>query len=283
MGSFLTWWQHIPSHLNPVFFHIGSFKLQYYGLMYVVAFVFTYLLAAYRIKRENRWEMTIEHLQGLMTTMIVGLVVGARIGYVLIYNFGYYYRHPLEIFLPFSFVNGFHFTGITGMSYHGGLVGCILCFWWYNRKYGFSFRRIADLLTPCIPIGYTFGRIGNFINGELWGRITTAPIGMYFPDAPGHFLRHPSELYEAFGEGILLFVVLWSIRNRVKIPGAMLPIYLIGYGTVRFIIEYFRQPDVQMGFVLFSFTMGQVLCSLMILAGAGLLIYYAATSDRPRE
>ncbi len=280
MTSFTTWWQNLPSHLNPVIFHIGSFRLQYYGMMYIVAFMLTYFLARHRIRRENRWELSIAQLQELLTAMVVGLVIGARLGYVLIYNFNYYLGNPLEIFLPFSFQGGFHFTGITGMSYHGGLAGSILCAWWYARKHGFSFREVADLLVPCIPIGYFFGRMGNFINGELWGRVTTAAIGMHFPNAPGIALRHPSQLYEAFGEGILLFIILWGIKNRVKIPGAMFPIYLMGYGVVRFIIEYFRQPDTQIGFVLFSFSMGQILCSLMILAGAALLAYYAKTGSR---
>jgi phosphatidylglycerol:prolipoprotein diacylglycerol transferase len=275
MMTFLTWWQNLPSHMDPVIFQIGSFRLQYYGLMYLVAFGFAYFLAAYRLKHEKRWTISTEDLQGLLTAMIIGLILGARIGYVLIYNFNYYLQHPLEIFLPFSFENGFRFTGISGMSYHGGLLGTILCCGWYIRKNQYSFRHMADLLIPGIPAGYTFGRLGNFINGELWGRVTTASIGMNFPNAPGNALRHPSQLYEAFGEGIFLFIVLWLLKNRIKIPGAMLAIYLMGYGVIRFIIEYFREPDVQLGFVLFSFSMGQILCSLMILAGIGLLLFYA--------
>lgn len=281
MTTFISWWQHLPSKMDPVIFQIGSFKLQYYGLMYLVAFALTYILASLRLKRENRWEMTSEDLQGLLTAMVIGLILGARLGFVVIYNLNYFIRHPLEIFLPFSFENGFQFTGISGMSYHGGLVGTILCSWWYIRKHKHDFRRTADLLIPCIPIGYTFGRLGNFINGELWGRVTTAPIGMYFPHADKH-LRHPSQLYEAFGEGIVLFAVLWLLKNRIKTPGAMLAAYLMGYGAVRFVLEYFRQPDEQfrqageqLGFVFLHFSMGQVLCSLMILAGLGLWWFYS--------
>jgi phosphatidylglycerol:prolipoprotein diacylglycerol transferase len=165
------------------------------------------------------------------------------------------------------------FTGISGMSYHGGLIGVILVAWLYIRKAGLDWWRMADLYLPAIPLGYTFGRLGNFINGELFGRVTTASIGMYFPMAQAGELRHPSQLYEAFFEGIFLFAVLWSIR-KIKMPkGAMLALYLIGYGTVRFFIEYFRQPDAHLGFVLFSFSMGQVLCLLMIGCGVSLLIY----------
>jgi phosphatidylglycerol---prolipoprotein diacylglyceryl transferase len=197
---------------------------------------------------------------------------------VLFYNLAYYLHHPLEVVLPFSLENGFHFTGISGMSYHGGLIGTIVCGAWYVHKHRLSFLKMADLLIPCIPAGYTFGRLGNFINGELWGRVTTSPIGMYFPGAPGSTLRHPSQLYEAFGEGMFLFVILWLLRTRVRTPGAMLAIYLVGYGAVRFLIEYFRQPDAQLGLVILSFSMGQLLCSAMVMAGLGLWFFLAHRS-----
>lgn len=271
MSDFWNWWQHLPERIDPVIFGIGNFKLQYYGMMYLVNFAIAYLLALYRIKREDRWHLPIEHLQGLITAMIIGLIVGARLGYVVFYNFSYYLAHPLEIILPVSFKGGMHFTGISGMSYHGGLICTIIGAWWYIRKHQLNFRQMADLLIPCIPIGYTFGRLGNFINGELWGRTTDALWGMYFPTG-GPVLRHPSQLYEAFGEGIVLFAVLWTIRNRISLPGAMLPIYLMGYGIIRFLIEYLRQPDEHLGFVLLSFSMGQLLCVAMILAGIILLI-----------
>ncbi len=267
--AFWSWWQHLPAHMNPVILEIGSFKLQYYGLMYLVAFGVTYALARYRIKREDRWSLTPDQLQGLLTALIIGLVIGARFGYVLFYNLGYYLQHPLEIILPVRFQGGFRFTGISGMSYHGGLICTILAGWWYIHKNKLGLQQMADLMIPCIPIAYTFGRLGNFINGELWGRVTTMPWGMYFPSG-GPMLRHPSQLYEATGEGILLFLMLWPLRNRVRTPGAMLPFYLMGYGTIRFVIEFFRQPDEQLGFVLLEFSMGQLLCLAMILAGAAI-------------
>ena len=138
-----------------------------------------------------------------------------------------------------------------------------------------------DLLIPCIPLAYTFGRLGNFINGELWGRATSVPWGMYFPSG-GPVLRHPSQLYEAFGEGILLFAVLWTLRKRVHPPGAMLSFYLVGYGTVRFIIEFFRQPDEQLGFIFLGFSMGQLLCSAMIVGGIAfyLFLMHAGSSGK---
>jgi phosphatidylglycerol:prolipoprotein diacylglycerol transferase len=267
MDNFLRFWQHLPSSIDPVVFQVGGFKLHYYGLMYMVAFGITYALALFRVKSENRRPISIEELQSLLTAMIVGLIVGARLGYVFFYNLGYYVERPWEILLPFEFNNGIHFTGISGMSYHGGLIGAVLGGFIYIRRRRLNFRDMGDLLIPCIPLGYTFGRLGNFINGELWGRVTDAAIGMYFPNAPGKSLRHPSQLYEAFGEGVLLFAVLWFLRNRVRLRGAMLPIYLIGYGAVRFVIEFFRQPDQHLGFIVFSFSMGQLLCMGMILAG----------------
>jgi phosphatidylglycerol:prolipoprotein diacylglycerol transferase len=278
MNTFWQWWQHIPEKIDPVIFEIGGFKLQYYGLMYLVAFGLTFALVNYRIKNENRWDLSEEHLQGLITSMIIGLVIGGRLGYVVFYNLEYYLQHPLEVILPVSFKNGFHFTGISGMSYHGGLICTIVGAWWYIRKNNLNFRRMVDLWVPCIPIAYTFGRLGNFINGELWGRSTTVPWGMYFPTG-GSTLRHPSQLYEAFGEGIILFAVIWPLRNKVRIPGAMLPIYLFGYGMIRFIIEYFRQPDEHLGFILFSFSMGQLLCTAMMLTGLGLFVHFRTATN----
>ncbi|MBW2564244.1 MAG: prolipoprotein diacylglyceryl transferase, partial [Deltaproteobacteria bacterium] len=226
-----------------------------------------------RIKREKGFEITSDQVKDLTTLMMVGLIIGARLGYVLFYNLSYYLKHPLEIILPFEFSNGITFTGISGMSYHGGLIGIALCAFIFTRKTKLSFRQITDLYTPVVPLGYTFGRIGNFINGELFGRVTSSSIGMYFPLAPGAGLRHPSQLYEAFFEGIFIFVVLWSIRKVKKPPGAMFAFYLIGYGTVRFFIEYFRQPDSHLGYILLSFSMGQLLCAAMIACGALLFLY----------
>jgi phosphatidylglycerol:prolipoprotein diacylglycerol transferase len=273
MEALITWWQHLPEHMDPVIFEIGSFRLQYYGLMYIVAFAITYGLAAYRLRREKRFSMDGEQLQGLITALILGLIIGARLGYVLFYNLSYYLAHPLEILLPFEFSGGIRFTGITGMSYHGGLIGVVIAAIWFVRKNQMNFFHMADLVVPCIPLGYTFGRLGNFINGELYGRITTHPIGMFFPFAPGAGRRHPSQLYEAFFEGIVLFIVLWGLKNRVPTRGAMLPLYLMGYGMVRFFIEYAREPDAHLGFIVSSLSMGQLLCLAMIAGGGGLLFY----------
>ena len=271
MNGFTQWWQHLPEHMNPVIFSIGSFSLQYYGLMYLVAFAVVYFLASSRLGKETRFKLDSEKLQELMVSMILGVIIGARLGYVLFYNFSYYMHNPLEIVLPFDISDGFRFTGIAGMSFHGGLLGVLLGTWYFSRRNKIHFLDVTDLIAPCVPLGYTFGRIGNFINGELFGRTTERSIGMYFPQAPGIDLRHPSQLYEAFFEGIVLFLILWFVRKRIKTPGAILPLYLMGYGLFRFFIEYTRQPDSHLGFVFMRFSMGQVLSSGMILAGGILL------------
>ena len=248
--------------------------------MYLVAFAITYGLVLYRLKREDRFRITRQQVNDLTTVIILGLMVGARLGYVVFYNLPYFLKHPLEIFLPFEFSNGITFTGISGMSYHGGLIGILIAAWLYARRNGLDLRDLADLYIPGIPLGYTFGRLGNFINGELYGRITSAPIGMHFPLAPERALRHPSQLYEAFFEGVFLFAVLWSVRKARAPRGAMLAFYLAGYGVVRFFIEFFREPDAHLGFVVGFFSMGQVLCAAMIAAGIVLLAVLRRI-DRP--
>lgn len=270
MNGFLDFWQHLPDTIDPVIIEIGWFKLQYYGLMYVVAFGLTYILVMYRLKREDRFQVTTEQAKDLLLNMLLGLIVGARLGYVVFYQFSYYLENPLEIILPFSFSDGITFTGISGMSYHGGLLGVLLAAWLYIRKYKLSYPDMADLIAPVAPLGYTFGRLGNFINGELYGRITSSPIGMYFSTDPDKSLRHPSQLYEAFFEGIFLFAVLWTIRKKNLPKGSLLGLYIMGYGIVRFFIEFFREPDSHLGFVFLSFSMGQVLCFLMIFSGMAL-------------
>ena len=283
MSEFWDWWQHLPQNISPIIFEVGWFKVQYYGLSYIAAFALTYFLMLYLVKHDERFTFTKEQVNDVTTYAIIGLIVGARLGYVLFYNLAYYLRHPLEIFLPFSFTNGFAFTGISGMSYHGGLIGAVLAGGWYVRKASLNFWDTTDLFFTVLPLGYTFGRLGNFMNGELFGRVTTAPIGMVFPQAPDTALRHPSQLYEAFFEGIFLFVILWSIRKFEKPRGAMLAFYLIGYGTVRFFIEFFRQPDAHIGFVFLSLSMGQLLCALMIAGGLALYLYLRKTQPGVSE
>lgn len=272
MEGLIAFWQHIPEMINPNLFEIGSFQFRYYSLMYLVAFVLTYVLLRYRVRTEN-YPYTSEHLQDFLFWAILGLIVGARLGYVLFYNFPYFLHHPLEIISPFDFQDGIRFVGISGMSYHGGAIGIAITSIYFCRRNGIRFWNFADLVASVIPLGYTFGRIGNFINGELWGRATTVPWGMYFPLDPMHRLRHPSQLYEAFFEGIFLFAILWLLRKRKSFEGFFLSLYIMGYGTVRFFIEFFREPDSHLGPVLGGLTMGQVLCLVMIALGMGIFFY----------
>ncbi|MCD6097887.1 prolipoprotein diacylglyceryl transferase [bacterium] len=259
----MGWWQHIPEHINPVIFGIGPLKLRWYGLMYLVAFFVVWRLSVWRI---NKGEISIkkDELEQLILWEFLGVVIGGRLGYALFYDLPFFIKHPLSIFLPTLTNKG---LGLAGMSYHGGVIGAIAALVIFTRKRRINIWHLADGIIPAVPLGFTFGRIGNFINGELYGRETSSPIGMYFPADPYGLLRHPSQLYEAFFEGIVLFAILWSIRNKDKFPGFLLAIYFIGYGAFRFFIEFFRQPDPQLGFVLFGLTMGQLLCSAMILTG----------------
>jgi len=225
-----------------------------------------HLLALYRLKNE-KYEFSKETIENYFGWAIIGVIIGGRLGYVLFYDFKYFAANPLRIICPFDISNGLHYVGISGMSYHGGVIGVILVSIFFCQKYRINFWRFADLLCPAIPLGYTFGRLGNFINGELYGRVTTVPWGMYFPLDPTHQLRHPSQLYEAFFEGILLFIILWSLRKRKFFGGFLFCLYLIGYGLVRFFIEFVREPDSQLEFIFGPFTMGQILCACMILGG----------------
>lgn len=280
---FAEWWQRLPMHINPYIIEVGSFRVGYYGLMYLVGFFTVYLLVVHRLKDEQWKEFRKETIGDVFVWLIVGLIAGARLGYVLFYNPGYYISHPLEIFLPFEFKGGggaLRYTGIAGMSYHGGAIGMAASAVIYCRRHKVGFRRLSDLFTPAMPLGYTFGRIGNFINGELWGRPTTAPWGMHFPLDGSGLLRHPSQLYEAFFEGIVLFAVLWPLRKKKRLEGRLLALYLIGYGFVRFFIEFVREPDAHLGAVAGPFSMGQVLCMIMMVAGIALMARRRARGSR---
>jgi len=267
--AFWDWWQHLPRSIDPNLFTIGSFQLRYYGLMYIVAFGLTYALLVYRSRKDGFDGYTPERIQDLMVWFIAGTILGGRLGYVLFYDLSYFAANPLKIVLPFDWSDGFRFTGISGMSYHGGVIGVVTAGYLFSRRRQQPFVTMVDLVAPAAPLGYTFGRLGNFINGELYGRATTVPWGMYFPLDPTGQLRHPSQLYEAFFEGIFLFLLLWSVRNHPRCRGGLLGLYLMGYGAVRFGLEFFRAPDPHLMFVLGPLTMGQVLCAVMVLIGIG--------------
>lgn len=301
---------HYPSWIQPEI--ISGLPLRWYGLMYVAAFAVTYLLLAYQVRHDERQTMTSDDIISLLLWCIIGLLVGARLAAATIYDpSGYYLSHPWMIFWPFR---GGSFVGLQGMSYHGGAVGAIVGGALYAKKNKRNFFELADLVIAGVPLGYTFGRLGNFMNAELWGRVTTSPLGMIFPTAPSfssrltwvretaeqigisfqsgamvNLPRHPSQLYEALFEGVILWLFIWFIVKRKKrFHGQLISWYLIGYGAVRFVIEYFREPDSDLGFILalgaeqepaalflspWNFSMGQLLCFLMIAAGSILLVY----------
>jgi len=267
VSEFWNWWQHLPSHMDPTIFTIGNFPIRWYGTMYAVAFAVVYFLVKYRIDSE-KLNYRKEFLGDALMYAILGVMIGGRFGYVLFYDFADFIVQPWRIISPFAQINGhWTFVGISGMSYHGGVLGVIVGWWLFSRKNKITFWTLAELFVPAIPIGYFFGRIGNFINGELFGRMTDANVGMYFPHATGSGLRHPSQLYEAFFEGIILFLVLWPLRKKSPFTGFLGGLYIFGYGFFRFFIEYFRQPDAHLGFVFLNFSMGQMLCFAMMLGG----------------
>jgi len=269
----LNWYQHLPLFINPVAFSIGSFSIRWYAISYIIGFGVVYCLLIYRIRRgeskniisNSEFRISNQIVDFLLYAFIAALV-GGRIGYVLLYNFSYFWAHPLAVISPYDISSG-QYSGIYGMSYHGALLGVIVMMLYFCKKNRLSFWQWADFIAPAISAGYFFGRIGNFLNGELYGRVTDSSVGMYFAQDP-LILRHPSQLYEAFAEGIVLFAVLWTVRNKKYRPGTLSIIYVMGYGMMRFMVEFFRQPDPQIGFLAGYFTLGQLLCIAMIAAGA---------------
>jgi phosphatidylglycerol:prolipoprotein diacylglycerol transferase len=213
----------------------------------------------HQIKRKGH-DLSRDFLDSLYTFIVLGLIIGARLGYVVFYNLSFYIRNPLDIFALWE----------GGMSFHGGLIGSVLAGIWCCKRSEKDPWQVADLVTSTAPIGLGFGRLGNFINGELYGRVTDVPWAMVFP-AGGPLPRHPSELYEFFLEGVVLFTILWVAKDRIRTTGVLTSLFIALYGVFRFAVEFFREPDPQLGFVLGPFTMGQVLSASMALAGALLL------------
>lgn len=251
---------------NPILIDLGPVRISWYGLMYIFGFVISYILVRYQMKKKDFGISRIE-VENLYFYLIIGLVVGARLGYVIFYDLKIYLSNPFEILAIWH----------GGMSFHGGLIGVIIVgilFSWKNRK---SFWKISDLIIVTVPIGLGLGRIGNFINGELYGRVTNVPWGMIFPKG-GQLPRHPSQLYECGLEGATLFVILWFLKDKKLPSGGLFSIFLSLYGFFRFFVEFFREPDAHLGFVAGPFTMGQVLTSFMIIGGIILYIYLSKKS-----
>ena len=311
-----------PSWIKPEI--IPGLPIRWYGLMYLVAFLIAYWLFKYQIK-ERKLKVNNDDVLNLFFWSIIGLLIGARAFAVTIYDpTGYYLHHPLQIILPFARVNGrLVFTGIQGMSYHGGLVGVLTAFIIYCRVKKINAREWGDMAVAAIPLGYTFGRLGNFINGELYGRVTTAPWGMIFPHAQKfsasqpwvrqfaakvgintagmsmvNLPRYPSQLFEAFFEGFFLWLVMWFILRKIKaFKGFLISCYIIGYGIIRFFIEYIREPDIGIGYPIqfvhldnpiyqfspWNFTTGQILNFIMIAGGVIALFIFKAVADKEKR
>ena len=310
-----------PSWISP--YVIKGLPIRWYAVMYVFAFATAYILFMGLLKEKENRDIKKESAEDLFIYCVIGLLIGARLGSCLFYDDALYYlSHPWLVFWPFR--NG-EFVGLPGMSYHGGVIGAIVAGLIYTKVKKISFLRFADLITSAIPFAYTWGRLGNFINGELYGRVTTSRMGMVFPTAerfstthqwvrsvadtvgivysPGDYVnlpRWPSQLFEAFFEGIVLGIIIWFFVRKIKkkrnmADGTILASYLMGYGLIRFILEYFRQPDSDIGYVIghssniylfesvLNISKGQVFCLLMIIGGLALLLCVNLIARRNRK
>ena len=254
----MEYWNHIYSNFNPVAFSLFEINVHWYGIMYALALLTAIYTAHWIIKNDNL-DISKDTLDSYIWWVELGVILGARIGYIVFYdpNTTYYLTHPWQIFNPFG--EDGSFIGISGMSYHGAVIGFIVASYLFCKKYKISFLFITDIAVIAISFGYIFGRIGNFLNKELVGRVTEVPWGIYVDG----ILRHPSALYEALLEGLVIFVVLFVLRTKKQFDGQIAVLYLILYSVMRIISELFRQPDVQLGFLLGTewLTMGILISS----------------------
>lgn len=250
-------------NISPVAFWIGSFPVRWYALSYLAGFLigWKYCLSLVRVHDESGLRPNGEDIDNFVSWAVFGVIIGGRIGYVLFYNFEYYLQNPAEIIM---IMNG-------GMSFHGGMVGVIGAVIAYTYKHKISILKLSDIVCAAAPIGLFFGRIANFINAELYGRETTAPWGVVFPGQTE--ARHPSQLYEAALEGIILFAILFVLSRRKMSPGIVSGAFLLGYGIFRALIEFVREPDMHIGLIGGVVSMGQILCLPMILGGCALILY----------
>lgn len=247
-------------NLDPVAFRIGGLEMHWYGIMYLVGFALGWLLGRYRAgKPGSGWTKT--EVDDLLTCTMLGVILGGRLGYVLFYDFANYLEHPLEILKIWH----------GGMSFHGGLLGALFSFWYFAHTRKLSFWNVSDFVSPLVPQALFWGRLGNFINGELWGKVTDLPWGIVFKSG-GNVSRHPSQLYEALLEGLALFVVLWIYSAKKRKPGQVSGVFAIGYGLARISVEFVRMPDAHIGYLAYGWlTMGQLLCFPLILVGIWLV------------
>ena len=255
----MDYWNHIYQHFNPVAFNLGFISVHWYGIMYVLALLVALLFAKWIIKRDNMG-ITDETIDNYFIWIEVGIILGARVWYILFYdpNNAQYLLQPWQIFNPFQ--NG-EFVGIRGMSYHGAVVGAIIGSWLFSLKHPNKLRELMDVVALAVPVGFVFGRIGNFLNQELIGRQTDVSWGIFVDGV----LRHPSQLYEALLEGVLVAIIIYLYRKRKAFDGALIGIYGVLYGSTRFIAEFWRRPDPQLGFLYGDWlTMGQLQSLIMV-------------------
>ena len=258
-------------HIDPVALQIGPLAIHWYGLTYLAAFGLFMLLGIRRLRHEpfasitgpGAWSR--KDVEDILFLGVVGVVAGGRLGYCLFYKPGYYLTHPLEIFAVWQ----------GGMSFHGGLLGVIVAMLWFAPSRKRPWLQVADFVAPCVPTGLAAGRVGNFINGELWGRFASPdlPWGMVFAHSGSLQPRHPSQVYQFLLEGLLLFVLLWLYARRERKQGQVAAAFLVGYGSFRFIAEYFREPDSFLGLLSLGMSMGQWLCVPMVAAGVALWVW----------
>lgn len=246
--------------VDPVIFSVGPFAVHWYGMMYLLSFVGGYFMMLH-VCRFRQYPLSREDVADLLFYSVIGVIAGGRLGYVLFYNPVYYLHNPHEIIYIWE----------GGMSFHGGVIGVFLTLLWFALRRNTPLLQLGDLAVAAVPIGLGLGRIGNFINGELWGRQTDLPWGVVFP-AAGVEPRHPSQLYEAFLEGLVLLLIIYCLHRLGVKRGVPVAIFLIGYGAARFTVEFVREPDVHLGFLWGGATMGQLLSVPMIIAGAVLLL-----------
>jgi phosphatidylglycerol:prolipoprotein diacylglycerol transferase len=250
-------------NLDPTIFTLGPLSVRWYGLMYVLGFIWAGFIGKKLIK-QGYFPLPIKYFDSLFSYALVGIVLGARVLFVLVYNPDYYFSHPWEIFAIWK----------GGLSFHGAFLGLMIALYFFARKVKLSVLVVWDSCVLMGALGIFFGRLGNFINGELWGRVTELPWGVIFPNAGGQ-ARHPSQIYEALTEGLLVFAFLWLLKPRVKKAGVLASWYPISYGVARFFTEFFREPDPQLGYYLGFFSMGQILCVLLVLLGIGVQVHAA--------
>lgn len=252
----------VHPNFDPVAISLGPIAVRWYGLMYLAGFALFFFLGRYRAGRDPWRGVSQALIDDLLFFGVIGVILGGRLGYVLFYKPGHYAAHPLEIIAVWQ----------GGMAFHGGFLGVLAALWYVARKHGLQWLRLADFVAPLIPCGLAAGRLGNFINGELYGRATDVPWAMLFAQG-GPVPRHPSQIYQFALEGVLLFAVLWVYSAKPRPSGAVSGAFLLGYGALRYVAEYFREPDDFLGLLALGLSMGQWLSLPMLLLGAGLLAY----------